>query len=141
MIDPPPRCAHLGPDRLGGEELMAEIHRHRLVPVIGGDGIDLMAIVARRIVDEDADQAEIRLHAVDRLTQGVDVGQIARDEHWSVTGRRQTAYQRLRRALLDVDEGHPGSLSGKGFDHRRADARPATGDEDHAAIEAGIVCE
>src|SRR4030095_15684463 len=56
---------HLVHHRLGGEELMAEIDGNPLIPEVDGHALDRMAIVARGVVDEDADIAAVRLHGVD----------------------------------------------------------------------------
>ncbi len=47
----------------------------------------------------------------------------------------------LRRLGVDVDEGDPGVLTGKGLDHGGADAGAAAGDEDDAVGETGIAGE
>src|SRR6266851_3127642 len=45
---------HAGGDGLGGEELMAEVHGHALIPVFGCYVFEAVAVVAGCIVDEDA---------------------------------------------------------------------------------------
>ena len=47
--------AHLRPHRLGGEELVAQIDRHALVPIVERDVLDAMAVVIAGIVDQHPD--------------------------------------------------------------------------------------
>src|SRR5436309_1699564 len=63
------RLAHPRPHRLGGEELMAQVHLHALVPVTDGDIIAAVAVVIAGIVDEDTDGPVLAAGFADRLTQ------------------------------------------------------------------------
>ena len=43
-------------DRLGGEELVPQVHRHALVPVFGRHGVEGVAVVAGGVVDQHRDR-------------------------------------------------------------------------------------
>ena len=80
MIDPPPAFLHLRAHRLRGEELVAQVHRHALVPVIDGDILDLVPIVVGGVVDQHADGPVLLGRGLDRLAQILDVAQVDMDE-------------------------------------------------------------
>ncbi len=117
-------------DGLRGEEMVAEIDRLILVPIVRLDGFEIVPVVARRIVDEDANAAEQACRFFHGRAQGGDVAQIDP----SIMGKvLDLAFplrdQRAAFRLGDVEEGDACALGGKGAHQRRADARAAAGDE------------
>ena len=67
------RRRHRRRDRLRGEEMMAQVDRQVLVPVLRRHVRERVAIVARRVVDEHADRAHRGLRGADRRLERRDV--------------------------------------------------------------------
>ena len=81
MIEPPPAAAIPGHDGLGREELVAQVHREAIVPVLRRHRLDRVPLVVGRVVDQHADRPEPRLRLGDRRAERRDVSQVAGDEH------------------------------------------------------------
>ena len=56
---------------------MAQIHVHALIPILGCNLEEPVAIVIRGVVDENANRTKVFFRFLDRGTQGGDVGQIS----------------------------------------------------------------
>src|SRR6516225_9580783 len=125
-------------DRLRGEELMAEVHVVRLVPIFGRHLVDNMAVVVGSVVDEHADGTDFRPDSRDRGSQRGDVGNVAMEEARAVFGAIQALGESLRGRVLDVDEGDAGIVLSERRDDGRTDAGAAAGDERNAIGETGI---
>ena len=125
-------------DRLHGEELMAQIDRHALVPVVGGDALDRMALVMGSVVDQDRDRSV----GVGRFASiGVSLrASMSRRSQGRNSRRRVTVRLDLRLtsaslgSLRDVDEGDLGALGREPADDRGTDAGAAAGDEDRSFL-------
>ena len=126
------RRLHRRHHRLGGEELVAEIDVHPLVPIGGRDVGDRVAIVVAGIVDQHVHAAQRFLHVGEHPRDRVEVGQVQPAEQRHM--RRACAQpldQRQRFGLGNVDEGDLRTLPYERLDQPRADPRSATG-HDHA---------
>ena len=113
---------HLVHHRLGREELMAEIDGNPLIPEVDGHALDRMAIVARGVVDEDADIAAVRLHGVDGRAQELDPADVAGVKARGRPGARELLHQGTAGRLVDVHEADLGTLADKSFHDGRADS-------------------
>ena len=71
------QLAHLRMHGLGCEKVMPQIHVLRMVPIVGGDVGDRVALVVGGVVDQDRDRAELRAGFRDRSLQRRDVGHVA----------------------------------------------------------------
>jgi hypothetical protein len=118
---------------------VAEVDGHALVPEVRRHPVDRVPVVARGIVDQHREVAELRGHSRDGLLVVLDPAHVASDEErYGMARRTDPVDQRQRCRLVDVDEAHPGALRREVLDDRGTDARTAARDEDGAAGEAGI---
>ena len=62
---------------LGGKKVVAQIHVLGVVPIVGGDVGDGVALVVGGVVDQDRDRAELRASFRDCGLQRRDVGHVA----------------------------------------------------------------
>jgi hypothetical protein len=60
------RRGHLGRDGLRRKELVAQVHREAIVPVLRGHALDRVALVVSGVVDQHADRPEPRPRLGDR---------------------------------------------------------------------------
>ena len=140
-IAPASQFAHRAARDLGGEELVLEIERHRAVPILFADFVRRLAMVVGGVVDEHGDRPHALANLLHRRFERGDVGEVAlKKERRKVRGA-DLGDEVLGRFDGDVDKGDIGLLLGEGFDHRRADARPAAGDEDDLVDERGVAGE
>src|SRR5262245_30535985 len=117
---------------------MAKVDGHALIPVLDGDALDRVAIVAGGVVHEDADIAELRLHGADGSSQGVDVADIAAEESRRRPHALEISNQPGAGGLVDVHEAHEGLLAHESDHGGRPDARAAPRDEHDLVLETGI---
>ena len=122
-----------------GEELMAQVDRHALVPVLGRDLLESATIIVRRVVDEDAHGAQSVLHLAQRALQGIDVAQVAGQEE----RRLARAIAKLRhecasRLFGHVEEGDTAALSYEVAHEGLTYPGRTTGDEDDALTQVGV---
>ena len=112
MIEPPPACLHHRLHRLGGEELVPQVHREPLVPVLGRHALERVALVVGGVVDQDRDRAVGVGRGSDRRAQRLDVAQVARQEQRRRQRPRRPAPRRscLAAVAVDVDEGDLAAL-------------------------------
>ncbi len=135
------RALHRRHHGLGGEELMAEVHRHALVPIFRRDLLDRVAIVVRGIVDQDVDAAKLLFQIGDHALDRRDVGQVAMPvDRDMLRARGQPAEHRLAGIIGDIDEGDFRALRDKCFDQAFADTAATTGDDDALVDKAWIMC-
>ena len=129
---------HRGTHRLGGEELVLEVHRHPLVPVFGRHFVDRVAIVVGGVVDQHVAPAE-PVDQLGDLGAVIDaVGDVAVDEERRHGRVGEARDERLARLVLHVDEGDRRPLAGESLDDPLADPAAATADDDALAGQAGI---
>ncbi len=101
---------HEGCDGLGGEELVAEVDGHALVPVGGGDVGEAVAVVVGSVVDEDAGWSEGLVDLGDGGLEGGDVGEVAAEEEGlGVVG----GVGGWRRFEGEVEDGDASALEGE----------------------------
>ena len=138
MIEPKPKLAHLRMDGLGGKKVMAQIHVLGVVPIVGGDVGDGVALVVGGVIDQDRDRAELLARFRDCGLQRHDVGHVA------VKKKRRPALalhrRRHRFALraLHVDESDARVIAREGAHDVGADAGRAAADEHIAPGKTGI---
>ena len=138
MIEPKPKLAHLRMNGLGGKKVMPQIHVLGVVPIVGGDVGDRVALVIGGIVDQDRDRAELRPGFRDRGLQRRDVGHVA------VQKKRRPALALHRRrhrfafCALHVDESDARMIAREGAHEVGADAGRAAADEHIAPGKTGI---
>ncbi len=124
--------------RLGGEELVLQVHRHPLVPICGRNFVHAVPIVVGRVVDQHVAAAK----PVDELADfsGVigAVGNVAFEKERPDLRVGQTPDQRLAGVGEDIDECHRRTLTSEALDDAFADAARAATDDDALAGEAGI---
>jgi hypothetical protein len=131
--------AHLRPYRLGGEELVAQIDRHAVVPVGHRDVLGAVPVVVAGIVDERADRPVAGRHLGHRGAQALDIAQVAFDvARPGMAARGDPLDQGPRGLGRKVDEGDARTLGAEMLDQALADAGAAAGDEDNAVAQAGI---
>ena len=111
---------------------MLEVHRHPLVPIGGGDIIERMAIIARRVVDQHVAATELGDQLFDLEPVIGAIGDVAAQEVRRDFGIREPPDELFARAFLNVDKGDGRALSDEGFHHRLTNAGAATAD-DHLA--------
>ena len=121
---------------------MAQINGEHLVPVLGGDVEEILAIVVRGVVDQHANRAELRFHVGDRGANHRDVGDVAALE---MRGGRpgdslcdQSIDKCARCRFVDIEKCNPRALPPEMLGERRADSRSAAGDQHDAINEAWI---
>src|SRR4029450_11659319 len=126
-------------DRLGGEELMPQVDREPVVPVLGGDGVEGMALVVGRVVDQDPDRAEPSAHLGDGAAKRRDVPEIARQEKGALSARGADRVPEMPGSrLIDVEVRHPRSLGAEVLHDGGADAARTTRHEDDAVAQARV---
>src|SRR3546814_9949940 len=119
-------------------DLVAQVHRHPLVPISGRDFLDAVTVVIGRIVDQYVDAAKLFPHRGDHRLHGFDVPKVAGVEDRREIRALQPLRDRLALLLRDVAKGDPGALRGKGFNQAFADPAAAAADEDALALQARI---
>src|SRR5215475_335925 len=117
---------------------MAKVHGHALIPVLDGDALDRVPIVAGGVVHEDPDVAQLRLHCADGGPQRVDVADIAPDEARRWPRALEISNQLGAGGLVDVHEAHERLLAHESGHDGRPDTRTAPRDEHDLAFEAWI---
>src|SRR5258705_6095869 len=117
---------------------MAKIHGNALVPVFDRDAYDRMAIVARGVVQQYADVAELGLHRFNCSTQLLYVADIAADEPRRRLGACEFLSKFVAGVLVDIHESDLRALAHKSLDDGGADPRPASGYENDLVLEAGV---
>ncbi|MCU1224366.1 MAG: hypothetical protein JWQ42_2459 [Edaphobacter sp.] len=133
---------HSRGDGLRGEELVPEIHGHALVPVLGGDFGEAVAVVAGCVVDEDLRGAEDSGDLSDGRLEGGDVGEIAVDVQRGVgNARREVVDEGECRLIGEIEKGYTGALEGEDLYGGGSDALCASADEDHFSGEARVAGE
>ena len=138
MIEPKPKLAHLRMNGLGCKKMVPQIHVLGVVPIMGGDVGDGVALVIRGVIDQDRDRAELRARFRDRGLQRGDVGHVAVEKK-----RRPALSLHRRRAslafcALHVDESDARMIAREGAHDVGADAGRAAADEHIAPGETGI---
>ena len=136
MIEPHLRRLHVGQHGLRGEELVLEIDGNALVPILGCHLFAGVAIIARRIVDEDGDRPQGLPRIVDCSTQGCHIAHVTALE---IAGRvPQARLHGGRGLLIDIDKGNLAFLPGESGNDGSANAAAAPGHEDDAARKGRI---
>ena len=116
---------------------MLEVDRDAVVEEFRRDLVDRVALVVRRIVDQDGDRPERLAHLLDRAPERRDVGDVA----MLVVQRplpAEVGLKLLRRRVGDVEKSDPGALRGEATHDRLADAHRAAGDQHDAVLQAGV---
>src|SRR4029077_9047186 len=127
--------AHLGTHGLGCEELMAQIDRHALVPIVHRHILGAVAVVVAGVVHEYTDRPMLALRRRDGRAQILDLAQIAGDEIWgALTLGRDAGNQGPGWLLGQIHEGDARALRREVFHQTFADAAAATADEDGAVF-------
>src|SRR5258708_7409447 len=111
---------------------MAQIDRHDAVPHLWRHRLDGVAIVSRRIVDEDGDRPERGAGDRYRLAQRGDVGEIAAEKERR--RRVKPLDERSRGGFIAVEKGDARSLCAERLDDSGADPGGAAGDEYRARL-------
>ena len=138
---PAAKLAHRAARDLRGEELVLEVERHRAVPILFAHFVRLLALVVGGVVDEHGDRPHALANLLHRRFERGDVGEVAVKKQRRGVGGADFRDELLGRLDGDIDKGDIGLLLGEGLDHRRADARPAAGDEDDLIDERGVAGE
>ena len=76
MMTPRVGRLHVRQDSLGGKELVLQVHRDPVIPILRRDFLGRMPLVVCRIVDEDLDRSVRRARLRDARAQGRDIGQV-----------------------------------------------------------------
>src|SRR5262249_5775072 len=130
---------HVRIDRLRGEELVPQVDREPVVPILGGDRVEGMALVVGRVVDQDPDRPEPPARLGDGVPERRDVPEIARQEEPALPPRgADRVPEALCRRLIDVEERHARSLGREVLDDGGADAAGAARDQDDAVAQARV---
>ena len=128
MIEPPPRRAHAGHDRLGGEEMMPQIDILHVIPLLDGEAVERVAIIPGGVVDQHLDGSMRLGRFGDGVLERGDVGHVAGDEQRTAAiGRLQPVAERRRIGALH--EGDLGPLRDEPLGQIFADPRSAARDE------------
>ena len=97
-----------------------------------------MAIIARRVVDENVASTKLVGQRGDGLAIGVDVGDVAFAKDGRMGRVRQPIADGVARFFRDVDECDTGTLPRESLDDGSTDARAASADEDALILEARV---
>jgi hypothetical protein len=123
---------------LGGKKMMPQIHVLRVVPIVGGDVSDRMALIVGGVIDQNRDPAELRAGFRNRSSQRGDVGHVA------VQKQRRPAFafdprrHRFAFCALHVDESDARMIAREGAHEVGADAGRAATDEHSAPSKTRI---
>jgi hypothetical protein len=101
---------------------MAQIGGHALVPVVQGNALYGMAIIASGIVDQHMRITQLVAGRVDGLAQGGDITQIAMKERYLLPLGLDVILQFLRRAFIEIEQRHAHALGSEVLDNRSANA-------------------
>src|SRR5207249_8768512 len=104
---------HARRHRLRAKELMAQVDRHALVPVLRAHLRSLVTVVIGGIVDQDAGRAALALDLGKRLAERIQIGQVAMHEPGWMAHVAQRRRECARRLLRDIEEKHLASLAGE----------------------------
>src|SRR5690606_29526103 len=119
---------------LAHEEQVAEVGRDALVPVLGRDVLDRVAVVVGGVVDQHVDPAKRGDRRLGRDLERREVAQVAGDEARGA----EPGGQRFAGRFVDVEEGDFRALADEGLDQPRADPGRAAGDDDPLAGKARV---
>jgi hypothetical protein len=137
--EPKPEALHARHHRLDGEQRRPLVDGHAVVVVRGRDRLERVAVVARHVVDQHREVAELGGRVGDGRLQRADVAHVAgAPPRRGVAGLGDLLGQRGAGLLGDVDKGHARTLRAESTDDGRADAAAAAGDEHRAAAQAGM---
>jgi hypothetical protein len=135
----PPIAALAVSHRLRGEELVAQIGIHPVLPVFGRHGLDLMAVIVAGVVDERQGRAVPLSGHRHSGFQGVQIGQVAFQKQRPLQPKRyDAARQGFARLPLNIEKGHSRLLRGKMLDDALANTGCTAGNQDGPAFQAGI---
>ena len=136
MIEPPPARRICGGRRLAGEEHMPQIDGLAFVPARFGHLFQRLPVVARGIVDEDAERTDPACSLVDGGLDRRNVAQIGLNENRGMLGMRSEPFnQRPALGFGNIDESNACALESKAFDEGSANPRSAAGNEDATPFE------
>ena len=114
MIEPLPADFHAGNDCLRGEELVAQVYGHALIPVFVGYFVDTVAVVAGCVVDEDLWWAECGGDFGDCGLEGGDVGDVAAAVDGWMGGVGSEIVDKCGGGFVgEIEEGYAGALQGE----------------------------
>jgi len=124
---------------LGREELVTQVHRHPLVPIVGCDVLEPVAVVAGGVVDQHRDRPVGGRRFGDHAAQGLDVAQITgQEERDREASGADPLDGRPGGLFVDVAERHLRFLLAERLDDRGTDPGSAARDEHGAVLEARI---
>ena len=127
---------HARRHRLHGKKEMAQIGVHPVIPIFGGHVLPVVAVIARRVVDQHRGVSKLGLQCGKGLLQGSDVAQVA-----DLIGGLAPQFLgkcRTRRAV-HVDEADKRALLRKAPRDLGPDARCTPGDDYGLAGKAWII--
>jgi hypothetical protein len=105
MIAPPPAARIDGATAWGGEEHMPQIGRLVVVPVVRRHVIEIMAVVARGVVDKHADRPGMGDNGFHRPADRLDIAQVdLMEAHRMQTVARQAVNECMALVDRDIDE-------------------------------------
>ena len=135
MIEPLPSSFMCGAHGLRGEELVAEVHVERVVPVLDSvtSSILCRSSLAALLTRTPIGPSVSPVLAIARL-EAVDVGEVAA----LMKSAAGLVGERVALVLEDIDEGDLRVVGGEGADDVGADAGRTAGHEDDPAREAGV---
>ncbi len=114
MMDPRPAARMAGRAAWISEEMGAKVDRHGMVPELGRDFFDGVALVVGGIVYEDVDGAWV---VATCSTADCRAGMSVRSQWMKCGAGQPSAVSEATRAcggfVLDVEEGYPGALAGE----------------------------
>ena len=124
---------------LGGEHLVAQIQIQAVVPILGRELIERMAVVAARVVDQHLNGPQLCAHALQHGLQRRDVAHIT-----SFVIRRlvvRCGYlsdQRIAAAHFGAAKRNVGALRRERLDDLRTNAGAAAGDENDFVVKRWV---
>jgi len=93
---------HVGGDRLGREELMAQVHGEPIVPVLRRHALDRVALVVGGVVDQYPDRPQAGPDVGDRRPERRDVAQVARNERRRRMPRPSMVFTRVSETVRSM---------------------------------------